>query len=921
MRQSCPRPAMESERWKRAKQIFADAIEREPAERQSFVSRECAGDEELERELLSLLRHHEKPDTLLGETRLCAGPWLNQACSPVLSEGSIFGKYTIIRLLGHGGMGEVYFAEDTTLRRKVALKLLPSWFSCDRRWVARFQQEALAASRLNHPNVPVVYEAAEIEGRHSIATEFVEGITLAQRIARGPIAWRDAISIVIPVGYALAAAHACGIVHRDVKPGNILIRQDGCVKLVDFGIATLAELTLGGEVPPELITAHGTVIGTPAYMSPEQSAGIPVDNRTDIWSLAVVLYEMISGYRPRDRIDVSDLPSAVPAPVRSALARALESNRENRYSAVGEFTRDLESAVSPTHRRSSSIAPGRRFWVAAVLLVLLLGTWEWQILRRRYKRDDLFQVGNIRKLTANGKVVEVAISRDSRYILYSVEESGRQTLRLLEVATGADQRRMGPSAAAYTKITFAPDGNSFYYLEDRHKDVRTLYRAPLVEGAPVRLIEDVDSPVAFSPDGRQIEFERGNPEGRESSLFIAATDGSGVRRIATRPYSRSFLSSGATWSGDGKSVITGAYDEQRRAILLEVAVADGKQRQLGPSVWRAIGRISSISSGRVLIFAASELNAANPQLYQYPINGRQVSSITADVATYLMANASENNIVAVQRDRLSSIWTVSTGATPRRISPSPRRYFQIAWMPDGTLVSHTGVGPEMNIWRIYTDGPMRQITNGRYLDWDTAVSRDGTRLAFLSNRGGGRHLWTSNEEGQFLRQLTSGAGADFSPSFTPDGWIVYDETVSGTPVIFKIRPDGGAPVRVVPGPSRNPVVSPTGEYLACELNEGGNGWRRTIINLRTGQAVVRLPEIPVNSPVRWTEDGKALAYIATKDGISNIAVEAFASPSERLLTNFQEETIFSFDLSQSSGQLALVRGIEASDIVLFENPR
>jgi len=907
------------ERWQRTKEIFAAAIEQSCEDRQTFLKRECAGDEDLEREVNLLLQNHESPhDFLAPPIAFRAG--IPQVGLPTLAEGSHFGKYTVLRLVGSGGMGHVYLAEDTRLKRKVALKLLPSWLNLDAGSVARFEQEALAASALNHSNVPVVYEADQVDGYHYIATEFVNGMTLSERISRGRLAWAQGVAIAIQVGHALAAAHAVGIIHRDVKPSNILIREDETVKLTDFGIAKLLERT-GPVTPPRAVTtAVGTLMGTPAYMSPEQTSGQPVDERTDIWSLAAVLHEMIVGGAPLAGENLLRTSRCCPRAIWKAVDRALQPDRELRYSTMREFVTVLESDQS-SRAGSRAVTFAWYGGVTALLGILLLAGYLGLRVQQEQGNAELFRPDRIYKLTTSGKAVDAAMSPDDRYVVYVVNDSGRHSIRLRELSTGADLERVGVSNAIYSDLTFTPDGNSFYYLKDQTEDLRTLYRAPLLGGPPSKVIEDVDSPPAISPDGRWIEFERGNPSADKTALYVVSADGTSLRQIAARPYARAFLFDGACWSLNGESIFTAALEGPDRAEITEVQLSNGKQKQLSHSGWRWVGRISSVSGGHNLVFPAAEQESVSPQIYQMSLTQKKVNAVTADLASYRKVSASGRSIVTVQEDRLSAIWLTALKNLPRsrRVTPPSGRYWQLALLPDGSLLSQTGTGRELNVWRMFEDGSRKQVTSGPYFDWNTVASADGKRLAFVSNRGAGLHLWTADLDGHFLRQLTSGDGRISSPSFMPDGSIVYCETKNGSASILKISSDGGTPVRLLSTQARNPVVSPNGRYLACELKE--SRWQTAIVDLQTARVIRRFPDIPYDSWVRWTADGKAVAYIATNNGVSNIAAKTLADGSEILLTSFGENMIFSFDIARNGEELASIRGIAVSDIVVFQGAR
>jgi eukaryotic-like serine/threonine-protein kinase len=352
---------MDAERWKQINDLFQSAVERAPSERATFLHEACHGDEGLRREVESLLTSHEQAENFIELPAFkLARELVNRArASPLI--GKSIGHYRIESLIGIGGMGEVYLARDERLGRKAALKLLPDSLTTDGTQLSRFKNEARSASALNHPNILTVYEIGAEGNRQFIATEFIEGITLRASLACGRRNPHAALDIAVQVASALAAAHEAGVVHRDIKPENIMLRPDGYVKVLDFGIAKLTEQRLGsedhtGETTAVLQTRPGLVLGTAHYMSPEQARGQKVDARSDIWSLGVVLYEMVAGsppFRgetPSDCIasilttelpPLSSLLPDVPLKLESILQKALRKNSDERYQTTKEMLADL----------------------------------------------------------------------------------------------------------------------------------------------------------------------------------------------------------------------------------------------------------------------------------------------------------------------------------------------------------------------------------------------------------------------------------------------------------------------------------------------------------------------------------------------------------------------------------------------------
>jgi eukaryotic-like serine/threonine-protein kinase len=347
---------MNRERWLQVDRISASALGRSPDERAAFLDEECNGDAEMRREVESLIAHGQAGSFMERPAAEEAALLFAKATVDPLP-GQTIGQYKILRRLGAGGMGEIYIARDARLDRSVALKLLLTRFAADEERVGRFRQEALAASALNHPNILTVYEIGEWENRDFIAAEYIEGVTLRKRMRGRGLSLVAAVDIALQIASAMAAAHDAGIVHRDIKPENIMLRPDGLVKVLDFGIAKYAEPTGARDVKGEWIkTATGVVIGTIDYMSPEQARGDKVDARTDIWSLGVILYEIIArrvpfpGRTSMDRIaailerepePLGKLRHGVPEDFGRIINRALVKDRDGRYARASDLVDDL----------------------------------------------------------------------------------------------------------------------------------------------------------------------------------------------------------------------------------------------------------------------------------------------------------------------------------------------------------------------------------------------------------------------------------------------------------------------------------------------------------------------------------------------------------------------------------------------------
>src|SRR2546423_1217910 len=372
------RNLMKAARWEKVIDLFQSALERAPEERAAFLDETCHDDEGMRREVESLLTSHERAENFIEVPAFEVAPELATNDSADALVGKLLGHYCIESLIGVGGMGEVYLARDEGLGRKAALKLLPDSLTRDETQLGRFKNEARTASALNHPNILTVYEIGAEGNVQFIATEFIEGVTLRASLTSGRMNPHAALEIAVQVASALAAAHDAGVVHRDIKPENIMLRPDGYAKVLDFGIAKLTERPALDDHRVEttalLQTRPGLVLGTAHYMSPEQVRGQKVDARSDIWSLGVVLYEMVTGNPPfrgetpsdciaailtAEPAPLSSISPDVPAKLESILQKALRKNTGERYQTIKEMLAELrtlkakvEAKSSPSHTKS-----------------------------------------------------------------------------------------------------------------------------------------------------------------------------------------------------------------------------------------------------------------------------------------------------------------------------------------------------------------------------------------------------------------------------------------------------------------------------------------------------------------------------------------------------------------------------------------
>ncbi len=804
-------------------------------------------------------------------------------------------------------MGQVYLAEDMKLPRKVAIKVLARELTRSEERVKRFEQEAFAASALSHPNILVIYEIGAESGVRFIVTEFVEGVTLRAQMA-GPMSIREILDLTIQAVGALAAAHKAGIVHRDIKPENIMVREDGYIKLLDFGLAKLVEKDVVSESQETVgsLTESGAVVGTVNYMSPEQVRGRTVDERTDIFSLGVVIYEMLAKRRPfpgestgdvmvsilsKDLEPLTRYVTGVPPELERILTKMLTKDREERYQTAKDLLIDLKTLrqdlevdarigrtltttgqtgsvstpVASTPQLSSAeylITEIRRNKRSAALatgvLVVLILALAFVLSRLLIPAKPPAPEMKVVQLTNTGQAQMAAISPDGKYVAYTDGQVPVQSLRLRLVSTAGNAEVVPPAQAQYWGITFSPDSNLIYYVRADGEDARTgvLYEVPVLGGGPRKLIDDVTSPITLSPDGKQAAFFRTLHGKPEMALMVANLDGSGEKQLATLPPTGFPPEQGPAWSPDGKQIAVAdpkADADTTYVTVAGIAVAGGAKKSLSSTKFYYPQQLAWISgSAGMLVIGQDRPTAFSPQLWHLTFSGEKTHRLTQRLENYSSVSLTRDSstLIATQWRPVSVVWTVPVGGgEPARVQSQLGGIdgkYGLATLPGNRLVYSSYVSGNWIILLSDLDGGhQKQLTFDNAGDYDPAATPDGRTIVFASNRGGGRSIWRMDVDGGHLKQLTQGT-LDWTPHSSPDGkWVAYSALNAGKRSIWKVPIDGGPSTQLTDKLSNQPAFSPDGKLVACLYSEERKNSRMKIaIVPAAGGAPVRLLDLP-----------------------------------------------------------------------------
>ncbi|HVG53671.1 MAG TPA: protein kinase [Vicinamibacterales bacterium] len=870
---------MTDDRWLRVRRLFETAVERPPSERSAFLSAVIADDEALRRDVNALLAADaagaslsEWPvasESLLAELRTASSARrVGGPASPGLTAGDRLGNYAVVALLGAGGMGEVYRAHDARLGRDVAIKILPHALTTDPARLARFEREARVLAALNHPHIAGIHGIEQAGAAPALVLELVEGLTLADRITASRILLEEALTLGRQIADALSAAHDKGIIHRDLKPANVKVTPTGVVKVLDFGLAK----TDGEGATPELAhsptitldqTRDGTILGTAAYMSPEQARGKSVDKRSDIWAFGCVLYEMLTGHKAFDRETVSDtitailecepnwrlLPAATPTTVRRLLQRCLEKDASRRLRDIGDACLELEDAIG---RFGSRSLPRRLFdfsrerWLAAVgavvaVSIAVIAGWFWPTWALRPAPAAVLHPTFTQITSQSGLEWFPSLSPDGKWVVYGADTEGNRDI-ILQSTTGQ------------TPINLTPDS-----------------------------ADDDDQPV-FSPDGERIAFTSSRDGG---GIFVMGRTGESVTRLTRRGF-------GPTWGPGGRELAftteSADLDPQNTlglSSLWVVDVASGEQRQLGnvdavlPS-WSPHGhRIAYTTRGAI---------AGSTRLDIWTVDrfGANAIAVTTDGARNwnpVWAPDGRHLYFVSGRGGPINLWRVPIDETSGRTTGLPEAVTtpapfvaHITISADGTRIAYSSILRSRNIQKLRIDpatgtprGEATWITTGSRLWANPDPSPDGKWVVFYSSVQPEGDLYIARTDGTGLRQLTSGTEPiDRMPRWSPDSqWIAFHSIRGKDQYLWKIRPDGSQFQQLSPlADAIYPAWSPDSSRIAVLMAAGiGHSENNVYVFDPNRPWIDQKPEVippPAESPDEfvvnaWSPDGSQLA--------------------------------------------------------------
>ncbi len=763
---------MDLEQWKQIDKLLHSVLEHAPEDRDAFLQQACAGDQRLEREARSLLRLEQQADGFLETPAIevaarVAGRDLSIAPVP-LSAGAKVGHYEVISLLGHGGMGEVYRVRDTKLKRDVALKVLPATFLRDPERMARFQREAQVLASLDHPNIGPIYGMADSEDSFGLVLALVEGPTLADRIKRGPLALDEAVAIGKQIAEALEFAHDRSVIHRDLKPANIKITPEGVVKVLDFGLAKVledeaAKSSLANSPTITLKqTRAGMILGTAAYMSPEQAVGRPVDRRSDIFSFGAVLFEMLAGKSAfvgsttpdvleavvKNEPDWSGLPVDTSDTIQCLLRRCLTKDRRQRLQAIGEARIVLENPGATDRSTQATRLPHEKLpWAVAAMLLLGFGVLSFVHFREQPPKLEINRFAVPAPDKTSFSSAAPAISPDGRTLAFAAIDGEGHSQIWLRPMSSSETRALPGTEGASAPVFWSPDGRSLAFAG---RSLARLMNIDLAGGPPQTLCPASSGvPIgAWSPAGIIIfQANDGLMEVPAGGGICAPVTKLDSKRGELRHTGPSFLPDGRHFlylrvasKEENSGVYVGSLDSKPETQSSKLIAKGASPATYVPSADRAHGYLMFLRQGALM---AQSFNAGNLSLEGDAVPIVEHIGTNGDLFT-----ASENGTLVYRGGGSSGsrqlTWFDRSGRSLGALGP-PGAYNTLSVSPDGKRVAFGLADTAQNntdIWvHDLTQGTTNRFTFNPAVDDMPVWSPDGTRIVWSSQREGGADLY------------------------------------------------------------------------------------------------------------------------------------------------------------------------------------
>jgi serine/threonine protein kinase/Tol biopolymer transport system component len=902
-----------NDRWQKIDELFNEAVELPASERAAFLARACGSDEGLRIEVESLLS--EDDEAAERQTRLPGEELAETRSTALVERGQQLGGYTILSLLGEGGMGQVWLAQDIKLGRRVALKILPAQFTRDSLRLRRFRHEARAIVSLNHPNIITIYEIGHTDDLHYIVTEFIEGQTLRKLLKARELGVVEALGIACQIGDALASAHGARIIHRDIKPENVMVRPDGYVKVLDFGLAkqtrkaTLGEAFDAVSTISAVNTDPGAVMGTVRYMSPEQARGLEVDARSDIFSLGVVLYEMLTGRMPFTGQTNSDVLAAIlsseppplarflpnaPRELQWMLNKALRKDRDARYQTVREMLADLRELRQDLDARDRlarttgsndpyqnsdefqptiSLPPERserseRSSKAPKTDETVGKPTETGQSRRTGASPTVRNTGGTGRIAALGAALAVVVAlgfggyrwlATRRAPTFSVEN-----IRLMKLTTGvtADASSISPDGKYLAYVTY--EGGTVIWVRQ------------VATGSTVKIAGPLDVAMwglTFSPDGNYLYYvcePRDIPVG---GILYQVPSLGGTPREVTRK-----IDGPVTFSPDGNRMVFRRYNVTPGVQAILTSRIDGSDEKtvatesMAKRLFRTIQWLPD-DRGLLMVNRETEGEKQYFSVTTLPFGGggeqtlvpRQsaviVSAWTPDgTALFLNARDPQNN-------QLQLWYRPTPDAEFRRITNDLNEYFGLSVTADGSSLATMQWDKMANLFVFNLDGPsreLRQVIQGAawYECGEWGTSGD---LLYTVVAGGKAAIWSASPDGARRTPLTE-TGRNFYPALSPDGkTIAFTSNRSGRDEIWVMNADGNAPRQVTNNGGTGPRWSPDGASIIYSHYRGG-GWGVWRVPVAGGSPQSLTDDTIDASSPSISPDGKLLAYEVNEKG-------------------------------------------------------